>query len=139
MAKTKTGVFPQDFFHDACVCTAAKTTFGDAANAVLLSTAGPNGSEYVRIAAMPRATVTATQLQLYAFDGANYFLVGSGLLAAFTMAQTVAIPTTALVHMDGSPIMESNPLRLQAGWKLYAAIGVALAAGIVFGAQRKDY
>lgn len=139
MSKTKTGVFPQNFAHDACVCTAAKTTYSDATNAVLLSTAGADGSEYARIAAMPRATVTATQLQLYAFDGTSYFLVGSALMSAYTMAQTAAIPATALVHMDGTPITEASPLRLQTGWKLYAAIGVALVAGVVFGAQRKDY
>lgn len=139
MVTTSTGIFPQAFAHDACVCTAAKTTYSDATNAVLLSTAGANGSEYAHVAALPRATVTATQLQLYAFDGTTYFLIGSALLNAYTMAQTTAIPTTALGHVDGTPISEANPIRLQSGWKLYAAIGVALAGGVVFSAQRKDY
>lgn len=139
MAVTNTAAFPQSFAHDACVCTAAKTTYNDATNAVLLSTAGANGSEYAHVAAIPRATVAATQLQLYGFDGANYFLLATALMPAYTMAQTTQCASTSLVHVDGTPISENNPLRLQSGWKLYAAIGVALAGGIVFNAQRKDY
>ncbi|MBI3447227.1 MAG: hypothetical protein HY055_18125 [Magnetospirillum sp.] len=139
MAVTNTATFAQGMALDACVCTAAKTTYNDNANAVLLSTAGANGSEYTHIAAIPRATVTATQVQLYAYDGANYWLIATALIAAYTMAQTTQCPATALTHIDGTAINEFNPLRLQSGWKLYAAIGVALAGGVVVTAQRKDY
>lgn len=139
MTVTNTATFAQGMALDACACTAAKTTYNDGANAVLLSSAGANGSEYVHIAAMPRATVTATQVQLYAFDGTNYWLIATALMPAYTMAQTTQCAPTALGHVDGSAISEANPLRLQSGWKLYAAIGVALAGGIVFTASRKDY
>lgn len=139
MAMTNDAVFPQAFAHDACVCTAAKTTYNDGANAVLLSTAGANGSEYAKIAAIPRATVTATQLQLFAYDGTTYYLLATALMPAYTMAQTTQCASTPLVHVDGTTVSEASPLRLQAGWRLYAGIGVALAGGIVFHAQRKDY
>jgi hypothetical protein len=139
MAVTSTPIFPQSVAHDACVCTAAKTTYGDATNAVLLSTAGTNGSEYVHIAAIPRATVTATQLQLYACNGSTYYLLGTALMAAYTMAQTTQCASTQLYHIDGTAISETSPLRLQSGWSLYAGIGVALAGGIVFHAQRRDF
>lgn len=139
MTVTNTAAFAQGMALDACVCTAAKTTYSDGVNAVLLSTAGANGSEYTHIAAIPRATVTATQVQLYAHDGSNYFLIATALMPAYTMAQTTQAASTALAHIDGAAITEFNPLRLQSGWKLYAAIGVALAGGVVVSAQRKDY
>ncbi len=139
MAGTNTGVFPQAFAHDACILTAAKTTYSDGTNAVLLSTAGANGSEYPHIAMIPRATVTATQGQLYGYDGTNYYLLGTCLIPAATVNQTTAINPTTFLHIDGGTISEANPLRLQSGWKLYAAIGVALAGGVVCNAQRKDY
>lgn len=139
MAVTNTGVFAQGFAHDACVLTAAKTFYADGAGAVLLSTAGANGSEYPHIAMIPRATCTATQGQLYAFDGTNYFLLATCLIPATTVNQATAISATLMQHIDGTQITEANPLRLQFGWKLYAAIGVALSGGVVCNAQRKDY
>lgn len=139
MTVTNTATFAQGMALDTCVCTVAKTAYGDGTNAVLLSTAGANGSEYTHIAAIPRATVTATQVQLYAHDGTSYFLIATALMPAYTMAQTTACPATALANMDGTTLSEANPLRLQSGWKLYAAIGVALAGGVVVTASRKDY
>jgi len=139
MTITATGVFPQAMRLASAVCTAAKTTYGDGTNAVLLDTAGANGSEYSHIGAIPRATVTATQLQLYGYDGTAYWLLGTALMPGYTMAQTTLCPTTMLTHIDGTQITEANPLRLASGWKLYAGIGVALAGGIVFNTQIKDY
>ncbi len=134
--------FPQYARNACCVVTAAKTTYNDAANAVLLDTAGGalgNYSEYVRINAMPRATVAATQMQLFIYDLTNYWFVGSVLMPAYTMAQTTLCLPTPFQHMDGSTISPSNPLYLQNGHKLYVASGVALAAGIVCSAQVRDY
>lgn len=139
MTVTNTAAFAQGMALDACVCTAAKTSYNDGASAVLLSAVGANGSEYTHIAAIPRATVTATQVQLYAHDGADYWLIATALMPAYTMAQTTQCAPTAFTHIDGTSITEFNPLRLQSGWKLYAGIGVALAGGIVVTAQRKDY
>lgn len=139
MAVTNTGVFAQGFAHDACVLTAAKTTYNDGTNAVLLSAAGANGSEYPHIAMIPRATIAATQGQIYGYDGTTYYLLATCLIPAATISQTTAIIPSALIHIDGSVISEANPLRLQSGWKLYAAIGVALAGGVICNAQRKDY
>lgn len=122
--------------------TAAKTTYSDIANAVLLDTAGGtlgNMTAYTHLAALPLATVTATQLMLLAFDGTNAWLVATAVMAAQTVAVTTAISPTVLAHLDGSPISESNPLYLPNGIKLYVGIGVALAAGIVFNAQAEDF
>lgn len=118
------------------ICTAAKTTYGDVTNAVLLATAGVNGSVFYSVKAIPRATVTATQLQLYRSSdgGVTLMLFDLALMAAYTMAQTTA-PVPAKTDFGYS---ETVPLRLKANERLYAGIGVALASGIVFDAQGED-
>lgn len=141
MTVTHTAVFPQGLAIGQCICTAAKTTYNDTANTVLLFTAGPNGSDVERIGAMPRGTVSATQLQIYRSPdaGVTMYLVGSALMPAYTMTQTSEVPATLLRHFDSSTLGPENPLHLEAGERLYAAIGVALAAGVVFHAQGVDY
>lgn len=138
MAVTPVPAFAQAVRAAACVCTAAKTTLNDGTNAVLLCTAGTNGSLITRLGAYPRATVTATQLQVYIYDGANYYLAASALMAAYTMANTTAIPSTAIVDANGNAFTFTNPLDLQSGWSLYAGAAVALAGGIVFQADIRD-
>jgi hypothetical protein len=127
-------ITPQAVRSASCVCTAAKTTYGDAANAVKLLTPGPNGAVLYGLKAAPRASVTATQLQLYRSPdgGATLFLIGSALMAAYAMAQTTAAPVTDFGYS------ETTPLRLGPADTLWVAIGVALAGGIVFDAQYED-
>lgn len=126
-------VLSQTIRRPAAVCTAAKTTYADATNAVLLCTGGANGSILRKLTAIPRATVTATQLQLFAFDGTNYWLVNTALMAAYTMAQTTQDAQTDFGYSD------SSTLYLPSGWSLYVGIGVALAGGIVFNAELGDF
>ena len=129
-------VFTQSVKTAQAVCTAAKTTYNDATNAVLLWTAGADGSLIKKLSAAPRATVTATQLQLYISkdSGTTLHLIDSELMAAYTMAQTTAVPETAFGN-----ISESTPLRLGPTERLYVAAGVALAGGIVFAAEGEDF
>ena len=135
MAVNHEAVFTQTVKTAQAVCTAACTTYGDTANKVLLLTAGADGALVKKLTATPRATVTATQLQLYISKdaGVTMQLVGSALMAAYTMAATTAAPSTAF---DASG---SSPYRLAAGDRLYVAIGVALAGGIVFHAEFEDF
>lgn len=117
------------------VCTAAKTTYNDATNAVLLVTAqATNGSILYGLRAIPRATVTATQLQLYRSPdaGTTLNLINTALMPAYTMAQTTQAAQTDFGYT------EAAPLRLAAGDSLYVGIGVALAGGIVFDPQCED-
>lgn len=117
------------------VCTAAKTTYGDATNAVLLFTAGANGSLVKRISALARATVSATQLQLYkSADGITLQLVDVALMPAYTMAATTAQSKATFPDYTAT-----DPLRLEAGERLYVGIGVALAGGVVFSAEGEDF
>ena len=141
MAVTNTAVFPQTPTTAVAVCTAACTTYSDATNKVLLYTAGANGGEICHLSAIPRATVTATQLQLYLSkdSGTTMSLVSTSLMAAYTMAQTTVCSGTQILHGDGSTITEANPLRLAAADRLYVAIGVALSGGMEFIAEGRDY
>lgn len=130
-------VFAQAGRTVTAVATAAKTTYNDAANAVLLCTAHATaGSLLKALSAMPRATLaTASKLQLYiSFDGGTtLWLISSALMAAHTVAATTATPITAFAD-----ITEDTPIRLPAGSSLYVATAVALAGGIVFAGQVED-
>ncbi|THD80634.1 MAG: hypothetical protein E7812_07850 [Phenylobacterium sp.] len=127
-------ITPQAVRSANAVCTAAKTTYGDSTNAVKLLTPGANGSVLYGLKALPRATVTATQLQLYRSpdNGTTMYLINSALMAAYTMAQTTAAPVTDFGYS------ESTPLRVNSADTLWVGIGVALAGGIAFDAQVED-
>lgn len=118
------------------VCDTANTDLDDApsANVLLLVTAGANGAVVFGLAATPRATVTATRLELYLSKdaGTTKRLIKSVLMSAHTVATTTAIPSTDFGYS------ETAPLRLGASERLYVGIGVTLAGGIVFAAQYED-
>lgn len=129
MAISHDPIFAQGVDNFEAVCTAAKTTYNDTTGAVLLYTAPADGALVTRLKARPRLTVTATQLQLYRSPdaGTTLYLVDSVLMAAYTMAQTTAIPATDFAYTSDAP------LKLGAAERLYAAIGVAAASpGVVF-------
>lgn len=135
MATTPNSIItPQSLKAQSVVVTAAKTTLNDSANASGLVSASGNGAVVYRITAMPRATVTATQLQLYRSPdaGTTLYLINSVLMSAYTLANTTAVPVTDFGYS------ESNPLRLLASEVLYVGAAVALAGGIVFTAQYED-
>ena len=136
MAVTGNNVItPQTPKSGVAVCTTANTTYTDTpTNTQKLLTAGPNGARVTKITALARATVTATELQLYvSYDaGTTKKLINSKLMAAYTVAQTTG---QAPVNFGYS---EDNPLILLAGAELHVAIGVS-NAGIVFHGEWGDY
>jgi hypothetical protein len=127
-------ITPQAVKTANAVCTAAKTTLSDSTNAVKILTAGANGSVLYGLKAVPRATVTATQLQLYRSpdNGTTMYLINSALMAAYTMANTTAAPVTDFGYA------ETIPLRIGASDTLWVGAAVALAGGISFDAQYED-
>lgn len=125
-------VSPQSVKTAQAVCTAAKTTFNDGTNAVQLLPALTNGGIGYKLTAVPRATVTATMLQLYRYDGTNYFLIATALMSAHTVSNTTAIPQTDF------GFSETNPLRIDPTDQLYVGASVALAGGIVFDLQYEE-
>lgn len=137
MSMTPTAAFAQTPKTADAVATAALTNLTTDAptGQVLLMAAGANGSILTRLAAMPRATVTATGLCLFICrDGVTYRLKDSVTMAAQTVATTGGIAQTLFTNYS-----ETRPLRLGAGDKLYAGSQVALAAGIVFAAEYTDF
>ena len=138
MAKTYTAPFAQTPKTATAVATAAVAGLATDAptGAVLLGTAGAEGAIVTRLAAMPRATATASSLVLFLSKdgGTTMRLIDSELMSAHTVATTTAIPETVFAN-----ISDSTPLRLEAGDKLFVGSQVALASGIVFSAQWMDY
>ena len=126
---------PQTIREVNAVTVAAKTTYNDAVNAVKLFDAHPtNGSILFGLTATPRATVTATQLQIYVSpdNGTTMYLTPSPLMAAYTMAQTTQVPST------DSGYAETKPRRVKAGSSVWVGQGVALAGGISWDGQVED-
>ncbi len=129
-------VTPQSVKNAYQVCDTANTDLDDApsANVLLLLTASASGAVVYGLKATPRATVTATRLELYLSKdaGTTKRLIRSVLMTAHTVAVTTAIPSTDF------GLTETAPLRLAANDRLYVGIGVSLAGGIVFDAQYED-
>lgn len=124
-------VTPQQVLTANVSATAAKTDLTTAANAVAILGAQANGCIIYKITALPRATVGATQLQLYRSRdaGVTLHLINLVVMPAYTLATTTAPTITDFGYS------ESNPLRLGNTDALYVGIGVALASGITFDVQ----
>lgn len=136
MAKTFTAPFAQTPKTATAVVTGAASITTDApANTVLLFTAGTDGAILTALSAMPRATVTASDLVLFISKdaGTTKRLIDSKLMSAYTVAATTATPVTQFGYS------ESSPMRLAAGDALYVGSQVALAGGIVFEAQYTEF
>ena len=99
-------------------------------------TAGTEGALLTRLAAVPRATVTASGLLLWISldSGTTKHLLEGALMAAQTVSATTATAVTTF-----SRYTEYTPLRLQASASLYVATAVALTGGIVFTAEYTDF
>jgi hypothetical protein len=130
-------VTPQNVVTATAVCTAAKSTYADNANAVRLlpAASNPNGSMVKHLTAMPRGTVAPTQLQLFRSpdQGQTLNLVDSTLMGAYTLSQTTAIPKSDFGYSA------FTPLRVEPGEELWVGIGVALAAGVIFSVEYEAF
>lgn len=137
MPKTYTRPFPQTQRTATAVAVNAGVSTSDTpTNTVLLYTASAEGALLTKLTALPRATVTASSLNLYISkdNGVTFRLKDSALMAAYTAAATTAKPKTAF-----DAITEAAPIRLEAGDKLYVQSEVALASGIVFNAEISEF
>jgi hypothetical protein len=137
MALTFTAPFAQIPKTGTAVVTAAGTFANDApTNTELIVTAGSDGCIVTSLAAMPRATATASKLMLFLSkdSGTTKRFIDSALMTAYTSSNTTATPVTVFLK-----ISEGSPLRLEAGDELYVSSAVALASGIVFEAQFTNF
>lgn len=129
-------ITPQSIQTAYAVVDTASTDIDDApTTTVSLLTAGANGSRLTKLTAIPRATVTASRLDLWLSKdaGTTKRLIDTALMSAHTVANTTEIPTTDFGYS------EDNPLILEAADVLYVSTAVSLAGGIVFFAQYSDY
>ncbi|ALL14253.1 hypothetical protein [Caulobacter henricii] len=125
-------ITPQTIKSSNAVTVTANTTYTDApTNTAVLWTAGVNGDRITKLTSLARATLTATELQLFRSSdgGTTKRFFGSLTYAAFTQVQNARNPTADW------PYSESNPLTLGPNEILYVAQGVTLAAGIVHVAE----
>ena len=121
-------VLPQAVTGGTAVATTANTTYTDTpTNTVLLVSSATNGQIITKLTALARATVTATELQLFVSpdSGTTKRYVNSKLMAAYTVAATTAQTATDF----GFTV--SAPMELAAGESLYVGISVS-NTGIVF-------
>lgn len=117
------------------VATQACTDLDDApSNTVELLTGSQAGTLVIRVAAVPRSTVTTTALYLFVSSdgGATQRLIRTKLAAADTVSST-DIPT----EIDFCYNI-TEPLLLTADEKLFVAISVDLTEGWVFHAEGID-
>jgi hypothetical protein len=130
-------VTPQTPRSSSGVVTAANSTYGDTpTNTAVIFTAGPNGARVSRISAVARASIGATELQLFRdHDGLGTVrrFLESKTLPALTVAQTAGQAPVDFGYSDAKPLI------LAPNEKLYGASGVALAAGIVFTVEGADF
>lgn len=142
MTVTNTAAFGQVPNVGHAVLTTAKSApLSGSANAVLLFTAGANGSIVNGINAIPRNTLSnAAHIAIYCSpdNGTTLNLLSIGLLAAWTFAATTAPTPVSLPNMNGEMISRANPLAVPDGMKLYASSSQALSDGILITASGVD-
>lgn len=128
-------VTPQTPLAGNALCTSANTNYAVPTAAVALIPTQTNGARITRLFALALATVTATELQIYVSPdgGTTKKFIDSALMSAYTVAQTTKQPKVDFGFSDSAPLL------LAAGESLYAAIGVALATGIMFRAEGSSY
>lgn len=145
MTLKNTAVFAQTPKTTSATATAAYNLTGagslvdDAVtNTVKLMTAGADGSLVTSVRAIPRGTVTATQVAVFIRKAADAAGVRKLLTAMLVPAQTVSA-TAAVVEYAFPLFSETSPLRLEAGDELYVGQAVAQSAGINFHAAYTDF
>lgn len=118
--------------------TASKNHDGTTTSAVLLFTAGANGSRVDKIKAVALGTNVATCLRIFINNGsANTTATNNTLVKEFAVAATSISETAAMAENEWNADDE-NPcdIALPAGYKLYATLGTTVATGLqvtVFG------
>jgi len=113
-------VTPQTPFSRQAATSTANTNFAaPTATTTLMDRAdNVNGARITRLFAMPRAAVgTASNCQVYVYDGTTKFLIDSALMATVSPGAAVANPKTDFGYSEG------NALILRAGWGLEIAPG----------------
>ena len=134
-------ILPQTVRTVSATVTGANTTYTGSstpANAVLLFSAGTNGSILRRLKARPlyasgSTAFTATQAQLIKYSGSTVWLDDDASIVTQTMS-----PTTGAVACDFG-YTDTLTRYLQSGFSFYVGIGVAWTPGVIFTADIGDF
>jgi hypothetical protein len=128
-------ITPQTPIGATAVVTTANPTYTDTpTNTVQLLAAQTNGARIQKITALARASVSATELQLYVSTdgGTTKRFIRSVVMPAYTVAQTTGQTAIDMGYSDSSPLILSS---LESLW---VGIGVT-NTGIVFRAEGYAY
>lgn len=124
---------PQSIRTANAVCTAAKTTYADSTNAVLLLTAGASGAIVYGMTAIPRG-VLASDNKVMLFRSPD-----GGTTLHYVKAVNVTAYATDAANTKPTPAdfayTEQAPLRVGPNERLYVGTFAAAANGIVVDAQ----
>lgn len=136
MATSADPIFATGFDTFVGKATAAKTTFTDATNAVLMLTAGAEGALVTSCLARALATLSgATVYYCFISRDAGTTLA---LKAAILVSADTVSTTDAPLATDMGP-SEDAPWKLGPGDILYCAISVANATGVQFVGEYEDF
>lgn len=119
-------VTPQTPVAGKCKCTSANTNYDTPTAAIQLLAGQANGARLTKVQAVPGATVTSTDVQLYGYDGISYRHIKTVAMASQTISagNTAAIPPVDFGYSDTAPLV------LGANEQLMMAVGVAQTAVI---------
>lgn len=121
------------------------STLRDGTGANLVYTAGPNGSRIDQIKVRAWGINAATVLRLFINNGSDYTVAtNNSLIHETTIAATAsapndsALPDNDITITKGTEVVVPIPY-LPAQYRIYAAIGTAVAAGLQVTIHGGDY
>lgn len=124
--------------------TAANTAKDGTGTVATLFTAGANGARIDQIKVRALGTNVATALRLFINNGsanstaANNSLIHEATIAATTLSEVAALADNDITITKGANVVP--PIQfLPAGYKINAAIGTAVAAGLQITVSGADY
>jgi len=117
--------------------TTADTSYtAPSTNGLLCYTAGANGAVLFRIVAKALGTNIQSVARVFVNNGSTFATAGNNcFITEFTLPATTASNTT----VTSPDIQFVLNLRMQAGYRVYVAIGTTVAAGWNFFGEGVDY
>jgi len=115
--------------------TAANTAKDGTGTTDLIFTAGADGAFVQKIKIRPRGTNVATVARFFLNNGATPATATNNMLyEEVGLPATTNIETTSIIGLE----LPMN-IALPAGWRIYVALGTAVAGGYVFTTVGGDY
>ena len=129
-------VYPRGIRSPSVVVTGANSTFSGTAvpaNLVFLAAVGPNGSYLRKLYALPNAPNSATQVQLFKWNGSNLYFVRRAVMPTYGSVAAAVECDFALTETYNLFLGPETP-----NWVWYVGIDTALAAGITVSGEIED-